>query len=250
MSRWTRESQQRVLDARIAELAARVAEWRRDPNIDKRLLAEQDARLTALRSELAALRTPPRPQGNAFSAQFIELAPETPGDPDIRALIDAHNKRVNEHNRVALASLMPKPVAPGMPGYAGSARCGDCHAQAEAWWQGHAHGTAYATLEKRDAQFNLSCVGCHVTGYNRPGGATVVHNEGLINVGCESCHGPGSLHAHDPDVDASKNVQREVPEITCKQCHTPEHSDRFEYATYRAKLIVPGHGLPAAKEAQ
>ena len=38
------------------------------------------------------------------------------------------------------------------------------------------HGRAYATLEQRNKQFNLSCVGCHVTGYDQPGGATVVHN--------------------------------------------------------------------------
>jgi hypothetical protein len=249
VSAWTRKAQEQALDARISELAGRVGEWKRDPGVDRKLLAEQETRLAGLRSELAALRAPPRPQGNAFSAQFIELAPETSGDPDTRALIDAHNRRVNEHNRVALANLMPKPVAPGMPGYVGSARCGDCHEQAAAWWQGHAHGHAYATLEKRDAQFNLSCVGCHVTGYNRPGGATVVHNDGLINVGCESCHGPGSLHAKDPDVDEAKNVQRAVPDSVCKQCHTPEHSDRFEYATYKAKLIVPGHGLLAQKAA-
>jgi hypothetical protein len=250
VSAWTRKAQEQTLDARIHELSARVADWKRDPSVDRKLLAEQETRLAGLRTELAALRAPARPQGNAFSAQFIELAPDTPGDPQTRALIDAHDRRVNEHNRVALAHLMPKPVAPGMPGYAGSARCGDCHEEAAAWWQGHAHGHAYATLEKRAAQFNLSCVGCHVTGYNRPGGATVVHNEGLTNVGCESCHGPGSLHVKDPDVDAPKNVQRTVPEAVCKQCHTPEHSDRFEYATYEAKLIVPGHGLPAKKEAQ
>ena len=113
-----------------------------------------------------------------------------------------------------------------------------------AWWKGHAHGRAYATLEKRNKQFNLSCVGCHVTGYNQPGGASVVQNQGLTDVGCESCHGPGSMHVEDTDADADKNVHREVAESVCLQCHTPEHSDHFSYPEYRAKLIVPGHGKP------
>ena len=104
------------------------------------------------------------------------------------------------------------------------------------------------TLEQRNKQFNLSCVGCHVTGYSQPGGASVVHNEGLTDVGCESCHGPGSLHAADADADADKNVHRDAPESVCKQCHTPEHSDHFAYPAYKAKLIVPGHGLPLAAE--
>jgi hypothetical protein len=84
-----------------------------------------------------------------------------------------------------------------------------------------------------------------VTGYNQAGGSTVVHVDGLTNVGCESCHGPGSVHVADTDAEASKNVRREVPEAVCKRCHNAEHSDRFEYATYRGKLIVKGHGLPA-----
>jgi hypothetical protein len=166
------------------------------------------------------------------------------GDSGVRALLTVHDARVNEHNRVALADVRPKPVRAGAPGYVGSQRCGDCHAPALAWWKGHAHGHAYATLEQRNKQFNLSCVGCHVTGYNQPGGATVVHNEGLTDVGCESCHGPGSLHAGDPDVDADKNVTRAVAEPVCKQCHNPEHSDRFAYDAYRAMLMAPGHGQP------
>jgi hypothetical protein len=37
---------------------------------------------------------------------------------------------------------------------------------------------------------------------------------------------------------------RDTAEAVCKACHNEEHSDAFEYATYKAKLIVPGHGLP------
>jgi hypothetical protein len=188
-----------------------------------------------------------RATGNTLSARFLELDPKAPADREVAALLDAHDVRVNEHNRVALADVRPKPVLAGAAGYAGSARCGDCHESQFAWWKDHAHGHAYATLEKRNKQFSLSCVGCHVTGYNEPGGASVVQNQGLTDVGCESCHGPGSLHASDPDVDEDKNVRLEVAESVCKQCHNPEHSDLFVYDKYKAKLIVPGHGLPVAK---
>jgi hypothetical protein len=184
-------------------------------------------------------------EGNTLDARYVELGPELTGDPDMRAVLAAHDKRVNDHNRVALAEIRPKPVPPGAPSYVGAQRCGECHAPALAWWKTHAHGRAYATLERRNKQFNLSCAGCHVTGYNQPGGATVVHNQGLTDVGCESCHGPGSLHAEDQDVAEAKNVTRDTAEAVCKQCHNPEHSDRFVYDAYRATLIVPGHGLPA-----
>ena len=57
----------------------------------------------------------------------------------------------------------------------GSEACQSCHAEAYAWWKSTKHGRAYATLENVHKEFNLSCVGCHVTGYNQPGGSTVTH---------------------------------------------------------------------------
>jgi hypothetical protein len=245
VSAWSRQTQRSALEQRVAELAARVAEWERDAATDHALLDAQRARLSHVRSELTALDTPSAAQANSFSARFIELGPETPSDPEIRSVLDAHDKHVNQHNRTALANLLPPPVAKGEPSYVGSTRCGACHADALAWWQKHPHGRAYATLEKVDKQWSLSCVSCHVTGYGKSGGSTVVHNEGLTNVGCESCHGPGSLHAADPDADDAKNVRRDASEALCVECHNAEHSDHFEYAKYRSKLLAPGHGMPA-----
>lgn len=245
VSVWSRQAQRSALAQRISELAARISEWERDKATDRALLDEQRARLARVRAELSALDKHASVRGNSFSARFIELGPETASDPEIRSLLDAHDKRVNAHNRTALANLLPPPVAKGEPSYVGATRCGQCHAEALIWWQKHAHGRAYATLEKVDKQWSLSCVSCHVTGYGKPGGSTVVHNEGLTNVGCESCHGPGSMHAEDPDTDDAKNVHSDAGEALCVQCHNAEHSDHFAYAKYRAKLIVPGHGLPA-----
>ena len=45
-----------------------------------------------------------------------------------------------------------------------------------------------ATLTTQFKEFNLDCVGCHVTGYGRPGGSTVTHVEKLKDVQCEACH--------------------------------------------------------------
>jgi 2',3'-cyclic-nucleotide 2'-phosphodiesterase (5'-nucleotidase family) len=247
VSPWSRQVQKQALERRIADLASRVAEWERDPKVDRALLAEQQARLAQLRAELGHGVTQEHTAGNTFSARFVELGPDAPSDAETRAMVDAHNKRINQHTRETLANVLPKPVAPGEPGYVGSERCGQCHAPALAWWKDHPHGNAYATLERRDSQFNLGCVGCHVTGYNRPGGSTVAHVEALTNVGCESCHGPGSLHAQKPRVEPSKNVRKQVDRTVCVQCHNAEHSDRFAYDAYVVRLRAPGHGLPAVE---
>ena len=78
----------------------------------------------------------------------------------------------------------------------------------------------------------------------KPGGSTVTHNgEGaLVNVGCESCHGPGSAHVADPE--ANGLIDLEVPDRVCVTCHNPEHSDRFVYDAFINMTLVPGHGQP------
>jgi hypothetical protein len=245
-SAWTHDTRRVEAERRSAELAERIEAWRHDPGVDRGLLAEQEARLLEMRTALAHAAAQGPTPAKRFDARLLELGPETPRDPGLRALLDAHDARVNDHNRSALAHVRAAPVPDGTPGYVGSNRCGDCHRSAFTWWSSQAHGHAYTTLQRVHKEYNLSCVGCHVTGYGRPGGATVVHNEGLTHVGCESCHGPGSLHVEDIDVASAKNVRREVPASVCTACHDLEHSDRFDFSSYRARLIAPGHGLPAA----
>ncbi len=242
-SAWSREQNDADLKARIDELSARIRGWEHDDSADKADVAVQKTKLADLEKMLRG----PVQAGAArrrFAARFIELAPEIQGDPQIAALIDAYDARVNDHNRVAFANVLAPAAAKGAAHYLGSQRCKSCHESAYAWWTKHPHGHAYKTLVDVHKEFNLSCVACHVTGYMRPGGSSLVHNEGLVNVGCESCHGPGSLHVASPDEEPAIGMTRDTPEEVCSHCHTPEHSDLFKFAKYRAKLIVPGHGLP------
>ena len=114
-----------------------------------------------------------------------------------------------------------------------------------AQWRTTGHARAYATLEegpKGSRQFDLDCVGCHVTGWRAPGGAcNVAAVEGRKDVQCESCHGPASLHAVDPP----GHIQRAPGEERCRGCHTPEHSTAFDWEGYRARVLGPGHGARA-----
>lgn len=240
---WTREAQRAHLGSQIDALRRRIAEWERDTNVDADDLAAQRTRLSRLEQQAAALLRAPRTEGNVFSARFEELGPEAARDARITALLDDYDRRVNEHNRRAFADWRPEPAAEGQPHYVGSQACASCHGAAVRWWRTTPHGRAYATLVDQNKNFNLSCVGCHVTGYLRPGGSTVTHVDGLENVGCESCHGPGSQHVQNP-TGAAVNVVRSPVESTCTGCHNAEHSDRFHFDTYRQLLIAPGHGQP------
>lgn len=243
-STWTREVEGARLDAEIEDLEGRLAQWEAEGAAASDL-AQQRRRLERLRRERARLATPPAlpSDGNAFVARWEEIDPDAPKAPAVERRLEALARRINEHNRQALADRLPPPVPEGEPRYVGSAACASCHAAAYAWWERHPHGRAYATLQQRHREFHLECVGCHVTGYERPGGSTVTHNldGALVNVGCEVCHGPGSAHVAAP---STANIRRDPSERVCVQCHNEEHSDLFSYEGYRASLLVPGHGRP------
>lgn len=242
-SEWSRDERRVQLDRQIQELAAKIGAWEKSGDVDAADLDPQRIRLGELKKEREALDTPAmRAGGNAIVARWIELPKTAPRDGRVEKLMRKHDKVVNEANRVAFADWKPPPLGPDDIGYVGSAACRACHAPAYAWWSNHRHGVAYMTLQKRNKEYNLDCVGCHVTGYLKPGGSTVTHNldRALVGVGCESCHGPGAAHTKDPEVA----IARHSTESTCAECHNEEHSDLFEYEAYVRTLTVPGHGLP------
>lgn len=237
------------LDARIRELDTRLAAWSRDPHVDPAAVATQRTRLESLRAERAALDHRPSPSsGRFFSARTIEMSPEVTRDTSVQAQLGVFFSSINEHNRQTYATLRAPPAPAGTAHYVGVNACRGCHQDAYNVWARTPHHSAYRTLELVSKNYNLSCVGCHVTGYRQPGGSEVVQNEGLRDVQCESCHGPGSLHvaATTPALRQS-TIRREVPGSFCaSECHTPEHSDHFDYTTYLPRILGPGHGLPLA----
>lgn len=243
ISAWSIDLERTRLQAEVDDLEGRIGTWREEgaPAAD---IARQERRLQGFRRELDALRAPTLPAtGNAFAARWEPIEFDAPKDPAVERRLAAFDRRVNEHNQEAFADRSPPPVDEGAPHYVGSAQCASCHQPAYRWWQGHPHGRAYATLQERHKEFHLTCVGCHVTGYERPGGSTVTHlrDGALTNVGCEVCHGPGSAHVAAP---ATANIQRGVTERLCTACHNEEHSDLFNFDAYRTTLLVPGHGRP------
>mgnify|MGYP002621019268 FL=1 len=183
------------------------------------------------------------PPSGGWIWQVIALDPALPADLEAAALRTAFNRSLRDLNRAN--ATPPRPPAEGQPGYVGSAACQSCHQDAHAQWAGTPHATAWHTLEQRDKDWDLSCIGCHLTGYRRPGGSSLGHVEGLEGVQCESCHGPGSLHVGAPTLapDAG-GVRRDVPSWVCAGCHNAEHSPRFDYDVWLPRVLGPGHGVP------
>ena len=113
--------------------------------------------------------------------------------------------------------------------YTGSAKCVECHKTAGAVWAKSGHAHAFETLVARKADADPTCISCHTigfgnaTGYRREFGVTK-----LVDVGCESCHGAGSLHVKQQEGDTSVNFTfRPLDSGDCKRCHYGEFSRPF-----------------------
>ena len=231
------------LARRIDELHVKLASWERDPAVAPRDVAARKEELASLETQRDALDTKPAPtKGSYFRYSVKEMRVSLGKDPAIDADMVAYYKAVNDHNRAAFADRLPPPAKPDQASYVGIEACTGCHPGPREVWNGTTHAHAYATLSTQLKEFNLECVGCHVTGYEQPGGSTVTHVAKLENVQCEVCHGPGSRHVANP-VDKTRIVGR--PEASkCLECHHSPHVEDFDAVAKMKEILGPGHGMP------
>ena len=228
---------------RIADLSTRVSAWEKDP-------AVSPADLATRRADLASSSTKRR-RSMRRSLRRRAASSATPSSTCARARartrVDArildYYKRVNEHNKVAFADRVPRRAEAGSRATSASTRAPTATTTRARSGTRPPHATAYPTLQKGFKEYNLDCVSCHVTGYDKPGGSTVTHNAKLQDVQCETCHGPGSLHAKDPK---KKGLIEAKPKLdTCtSSCHHPPHVEGFDAASAKYRVLGPGHGMP------
>ena len=125
-------------------------------------------------------------------------------------------------------------------GYSGNDACGTCHAQEYATWQYTAHSTAFDTLVTHEADRRKDCIGCHVVGYEEPGGYDFFRRPPhLEDVGCESCHGRGGPHLSPGFVPkATEGPHAGKPDYAqvCSTCHTPKHSLGFDFEIFHPRV--------------
>jgi len=232
------------LESRAAELERRIREWEAGNTAKKEDVAARKKDLEALRSELAKLEKPAPPsEGSFFQYRVEEVRERLGSSKTVGDRIGEYYRRVNEHNKEAFKDRVPPPVRAGESKYIGAEACGNCHDKAYEFWTKTPHAAAYTSLSKQHKEFNLDCVSCHVTGYEKPGGTTVTHVEGLQAVQCEVCHGPGSRHEDDP-ADTSALVRSPPKTLCAPACHHPPHVPA-DWNVDRAWEVIlgKGHGM-------
>ncbi|MEB2313374.1 MAG: multiheme c-type cytochrome [Sorangiineae bacterium] len=232
------------LSGKVRELERRLAAWQEPGSgVAAEDLEARRADLARAREELSRISEVPPPARGSFFRYELTLVRDSLGKaPPVVKQMDAYYRRVNDHNRVAFQDRVPAPVGEGQSGYVGVEVCTSCHSAARKFWDGTRHARAYATLSREHKEFNLDCVGCHVTGYGEPGGSTVSHVDKLENVQCEACHGPGSRHVAGSG-DKTRIVGKPDLSLCGARCHHPPHVDASWSATSSVKRILgPGHG--------
>jgi len=234
------------LEERIAKLGKDLAGWEKDPNAEAAFVARNRADLETLKKEREELtRRPLRAPatGSWFVLRQVAIKKGLACDAAVVKDKQALDQAVGEANRAAAKDEKPVPVAAGRPHYAGVEECGYCHKAAVEFWRSSRHAKAWETLADVGKQWNRDCIGCHVTGWAEPGGATLAQNESLREVQCEVCHGPASLHVDENGKDRPRTIARAPAVDLCvNRCHTSEHSDTFQLEAYLRDVTGPGHG--------
>jgi hypothetical protein len=239
----SRGRERQELATRIDGLHEAIAVAGRDPAAPKASLEAQRRELARLEQEQGGLDALSPPAKGSFYHYSVREVRESMGtDTSIQIEMGVYANATNTHNQAALAGRKPRPRAKGQPGYVGTAACARCHAPAFAMWKRTGHTKAYTSLSVEGREFDLECIGCHVTGYEQPGGSTVTHIDKLDAVQCEACHGPGSEHVDEP-LDEKAIIAKPGPD-RCVECHRPPYVEPFDAVGQMKAVLGPGHGEP------
>ncbi len=125
--------------------------------------------------------------------------------------------------------------------FVGPQVCKECHEeQYESYHKyakkAHSFKSVAVMAAKLTPQELQECYQCHTTGHGRPGGfVSLAKTPDLKNVSCESCHGPGSLHAES---ESAEDIKGKLDIQDCLGCHNKERVGAFRF---RPLIYGGGH---------
>ncbi len=181
----------------------------------------------------------------------------------VHALLESYSREVRDKGLLAAHPRTAHPLQADYPKaeYVGSERCKKCHESEYKVWKESGHAHAYDTLVKATRpslrQFDGECVRCHVVGLEyRTGFADEKKTPHLLHVGCESCHGPASLHVKnytdeklnalmnpwkpkDGETEAQKQARLNRADQFCQTCHDIDNDAHWDFKKKWPKVAHP-----------
>lgn len=222
---------------RLIDVIEGRKEHAKNPRRTERTLKQHRASLDSLRARIEAA------EGQVTHRLATEhvmlddgLADAPASAARVKAFLDAEAARAPEARPTNGVRSAPADSA-----YAGARACGGCHEAAQRQWLSTPHARAWEALVDDSHHTDHACVGCHVTGWQQPGGpATPAEVGGLRDVQCEACHGPSRQHAASLGEVPPGGVPSEA---VCRGCHDGERDGgRFDLPTYLPKVMHPPSG--------
>jgi uncharacterized protein YlbG (UPF0298 family) len=150
--------------------------------------------------------------------------------------------------------------------YVGSDKCQGCHKHAYHVWEKTPHHHAYQTLvdAKRPGlrNYDPECVVCHTVGFGyQTGYVDEKTTPNLKDVGCESCHGPCSVHvANKNDAEWHKRInpwkylpkekREDAIDQFCQKCHDMDNDVTWVNGGFKRKWPKIEHNTPPVKPSQ
>ena len=192
--------------------------------------------------------------------QRVPLDSRFKASEDMRLLMESYQNQLKSLGFSGLSiRAVPHPMRESHGTYVGSKKCETCHEPSYDVWKKSGHARAFATLKDLNPSrhYDPECISCHVMGWHptsyfpyEGGYQSVEKTPKLIDVGCESCHGPGSGHI-EAEAGADKALQERMQKALivtkaeaadihsgkrCTVCHDGDNSPDFDFKTYWPKI--------------
>jgi hypothetical protein len=200
----------------------------------------------------------------------FETPKEKADDSPVMKLLEGYTKEVKDKKLINQWPRVTHEMQVKFPkekvAYVGSEACKDCHLAEYQKWDVTKHADAFTALEKAkrpsNRQFDGECVRCHVIGFGyETGYMDEQRTPNFKGVGCENCHGPGSLHVNKPenadfqlamspwkrkkeDRLPDNKVEIAIDSSTCQKCHDLDNDPYFKFKDFWPKIA---HG-PSVKK--
>ncbi len=181
----------------------------------------------------ASLLAPGRME--AIKGEVSLVSDQIPQDDDIAALAVAYRDEIRQ-TKLAIddPATLREDMVPGVQArasYAGTQNCVTCHQTAGQVWARSGHARAFFTLLEHKADADPNCIPCHTVGFDTPSGYRREFGaDKLVDVGCESCHGPGSEHVEQRRAGGELTTHfRPIGAGDCQKCHHGEFSRPFTW---------------------
>jgi hypothetical protein len=179
---------------------------------------------------------------NANDFQMLMLDASIPQDSEITKLAAQYRDQIRSARlNIDDSKQLEADEVPGIRNaarYVGTEACIGCHQTAANIWGQTAHSRAFASLVAKQADADPNCIACHTVGFGAVSGyKRQLQGSRLASVGCESCHGPGSLHVAQRKSGHDFSFKfRPLAAGDCKQCHHGEFSPPFDWDACWAKI--------------